>query len=113
MTSALAISDATAARTPFSALVDMSERMLHEARAGRWDAVMELQNERQRRFESFFAGPVSKAAAEQVAAGIRQILEFDRQVMDLGRQGMDELAGAMNDLRSGRRAQQAYGAVGR
>ncbi len=113
MTTILTTQDTSEARAPFSDLVAMSERMLHEARAGRWDEVMDLQNERQHRFESFFAVPVSKSEAEQVAAGIRQILEFDRQVVDLGRRSMDELAGAMNDLRFGRRAQQAYGAIGR
>ncbi len=112
MAATLIIPDTSEARAPFSELVAMSERMLREARAGRWDEVVALQNERQHRFESFFAVPVSKSDAEQIATGIRQILEFDRQVMDLGRQSMDELAGAMNDLRAGRRAQQAYGAAG-
>lgn len=100
------------AREPFADLVAMSHRMLAEAEAGHWDEVMRLQVERQGRLEAFFATPVPQALAEQVAVGIRQMLDSDRRLMELGRKGMDTLAGAMDDLRAGRRAQRAYGAAG-
>ena len=99
-------------RESFEAFVAMSGEMLAAAQGGHWETVMGLQGERQRRLEAYFASPVPPELADQVAAGIREMLELDRQIVDLGRKGMEELAGAMNGLRTGRRAQQAYGAVG-
>lgn len=99
-------------RESFDEFVAVSRDMLAAAQCGHWETVMGLQGERQRRLEAYFANPVSPELADQVAAGIREMLELDRQIVDLGRKGMEELAGAMNGLRTGRRAQQAYGAVG-
>lgn len=96
----------------FAEALAMSRRMLSEAQAGRWVEVIGLQVERQQQLENFFAAPVPRESAERIATGIREMLELDREVMALGRKGMDALSGAMNGLRAGRRAQQAYGAVG-
>ena len=102
----------TETRESFDEFVAVSREMLAAAQRGHWETVMGLQGERQRRLEAYFATPVPPDLADQVAAGIREMLELDRQVVDLGRKGMEELAGAMNGLRTGRRAQQAYGAAG-
>ena len=96
-------------REPFDAFVQTTRDMLALAQQGEWETVTRLQAERQQRLEAYFQTPVPPALADEVAAGIREMLELDRRVMDLGRQGMDELARKMGGLRIGRRAQRAYG----
>lgn len=102
------VTNETSAREPFDAFVQTTREMLSLAQQGEWETVMGLQAERQQRLEAYFSSSVPAHLAEQVAAGIREILDLDRQLMELGRQGMDELARNMNGLRTGRRAQQAY-----
>lgn len=97
-------------REPFDVFVQTTREMFALAQQGEWETVARLQAERQHRLEAYFQTPVPAALADEVAAGIREILELDRQVMDLGRQGMDDLARKMGDVRMGRRVQQAYGA---
>lgn len=96
-------------RESFDAFVQTTREMLALAQQGEWETVTRLQAERQQRLEAYFEIPVPPPLADEVAAGIREMLELDRRVMDLGRQGMDELTRKMGDLRVGRRAQQAYG----
>lgn len=95
----------------FGEFVAISRAMVAKAERGEWEDVMRMQAERQQRLEAYFAAVVPAELAEQVAAGIREILDLDRRVVALGRQGMDQLSGAMNGLRAGRRAQKAYGDV--
>lgn len=102
------VTNETHEREPFDTFVQATREMLAQAQRGEWEAVMGLQAERQQRLEAYFSTPVPAELAENVAAGIREMLELDRRVMELGRKGMDELARNMNGLRTGRRAQQAY-----
>lgn len=112
MSAALHSADANQPRESFEDFVAMSRAMLNRAQRGEWEEVMRMQGERQERLEAYFAALVPAQLADQVAAGIREILDLDRRIMELGRRGMDALAGEMNGLRAGRQAQKAYGAIG-
>jgi len=92
----------------FQEILRLSGSMLDQAQRGDWVAVSATEAVRQRLLSGFFEAAASAHEAAWLAAGIREVLDYDRQLMDLGKQTMAGLSAELRTFETGRRAQAAY-----
>lgn len=92
----------------WTAILEMSSRMLDQARAKEWTEVAEIEAARRKSLEAFFDQPVDAVEAERVREGIERILATDKEIASLGEVAREGLATQLGGLARGRRAQAAY-----
>ncbi len=100
--------DMAARQQQWQQALAMTETMLERAEQGEWDALGELEAERRRALERFFASKVSEQEAPFVADGIRALMTLDQKIMALCRVARDEVAQKAGLVSQGRRAEAAY-----
>lgn len=86
----------------------LSESMMAHAKAGEWEALATLEQQRRALIESFFATPVGPAEAPKVAQYIESLLAQDKVMMSLGTTATEQVQGEINTFSTGRKAKQAY-----
>lgn len=91
-------------------IIEMTRAMLAKAQAQEWAEVMKMELERQGRLQALFAAEVPDGARDRVVEAIREILEMDQEIIALGQRGQQALLQSLNELQTGRRAQEAYAA---
>lgn len=91
-------------------LIEYSRQMLEKAEAGEWETLTTMAEERQRRFEAFFAEPVSPELTDEVAAGIQRIGDIDDAVTALARDASREFSAEHEVFRKRKQASEAYSA---
>lgn len=89
-------------------IIDISERMLQQARAMEWTRVAELEAERKELVAECFRQPAVAAEAGDVAESIRTILRLNDEITALGRDCRAELGGKLQARRAGHAASAAY-----
>ena len=89
-------------------LLALTREMLELARAKDWPALAMREAERQQTARELFASPVPPEAATAVADCIRELLNIDQELIVLTEAGREEAAQAMNDVRTGQKARDAY-----
>lgn len=99
---------ATADLTP---VLNLAQTMLDAARAGAWDRVAELEQEREARIADCFTASGPVVATPEFATAVRDLLCLEQQVLALARQRLAELGEHLSGFQRGRRARAAYGAV--
>jgi len=96
--------------TDLEKIIALSEIMLENARHKQWDDLTHIEGERKRLLSAFFSQPISLKTGE-VADGIRSILSNDREIMRLAVTKRDDLRAALQKVKQGKEAMQAYAAV--
>lgn len=89
-------------------LLELTSSLLESARAGDWVALARGEQERQELARNLFSTPVPADAAPTVAECIRQVLALDTELLALTSAARDEAARAMQDVRQGQKALDAY-----
>jgi Flagellar protein FliT len=96
-------------QTALEAIVTDSERMLQAAREGRWDHVLELENERELRMKSFFNTIENGVSVGvNVRTAIERVVAMDRQISVLCEDAKAEVVNSLRDIRNSRSAAAAY-----
>lgn len=94
-----------------AALVDVTEQMLGLAKAGDWQALAELEQQRGPRLEAFFAG-LDESQRERYSPALRQTIEYimgrDKQIMALGEATKTDALNSLRQSHSARQATAAY-----
>lgn len=75
------------------------------------EQLLALQQQRQDSIEDFFASPITHNEAEQVAAGIREILDSDQQICQQGEQIKSNIGASLRQTMDNRKALDAYHGV--
>lgn len=96
--------------TDLGKIIELSEIMLESARHKQWDNLTHVESERKRLLSALFSQPISLQTGE-IADGIRSILSRDREIMRLAVTKRDDLRGALQKVKQGKDAMQAYAAV--
>lgn len=89
-------------------LLELTREMLELARSKDWPALAVREGERQEVARELFASPVPQAAAAAVADAVRQVLDIDQELIVLADAGREEAARAMQEVRTGQKARDAY-----
>lgn len=89
-------------------LLELTGAMLEAARAEDWIALARGEQERQELARDLFSTPVPREAAATVAECIRQMLALDSELLTLTTAARDQAAQAMQDVRQGQKALDAY-----
>ena len=97
--------------TDLGKIIELSEIMLDNARHMRWDDLTQVESERKRLLSVFFSQPIALQKGD-VAEGIRSILKKDREIMLLAVTKRDGLRDALQKVKQGKDAVQAYAAAG-
>ena len=95
----------------FQTIINLSERMLENARKEKWDDVTIIESERKKLLAEFFSKPV-RLKNGWLTTGIRSILEKDREIVKLGSRKRDEMRFALQKFSRGKEIVEAYSAVG-
>ena len=93
---------ATVAGDRMFEVLDLSSRMLEQARAGRWDRVQEIQA---RRWTLLRNGLPERLRVRDM----EEILALDLEIEQLARKAKAETAAELRHLHQGRQAHLAYG----
>lgn len=86
----------------------MTEFMLSHARSGEWNAVIELETDRQVLMQKYFSVPPQLEDAEWIVDGIRTVMKADREIMELGKLDISKLGESLSLIQRGKKAQFAY-----
>lgn len=86
----------------------LTERMLDEARAGNWQALGEIENERSRSLNSLFQHPQIIESLVSIADILYQVMSLDRQCMQLGEHERHILLNQMDKQTRGKKAMNSY-----
>lgn len=89
-------------------ILQITEQLRQLSADENWLAMTELESERHTKLEDFFSTPVSDAEAEEVALGIRQMLESDKQLIQMGQLQQKEMSDGVQKINTGKRAIKAY-----
>ncbi|VAW63960.1 hypothetical protein MNBD_GAMMA11-2145 [hydrothermal vent metagenome] len=100
--------DSIARQHQWQAILQMTEQLQQLSVDESWQAMNELGARRQAGLEDFFAVPVSLKEAEEVAAGIQQILQSDQRLINRGRAHQAEMSDAVKKISGTRQAIRAY-----
>lgn len=104
--------DAAGALARYRAVLETTRQMLDAARAGDWEALVNLEVGRKAAIEAITAQSqgldYGKLAAQKEAC-IRSILAADEEITRLTRAWMDEITDILASLQTQRRLAQAYG----
>jgi hypothetical protein len=92
----------------WASIVDLTQRMLDEARDERWAEIAELDTQRRRALEAFFTPAVPAAEASAVAQRVRWVLEVDKEILAMGRSAREGLQAKMSGMAQRRRVNAAY-----
>lgn len=84
----------------------LTHRMLENAQAGDWQAVIAQECERRRLLERAFATRQPLNAAQAVS--VRRILDLDKGLLEISTQLRDGIGDELGQLQKGNRASQAY-----
>ena len=102
------MSSAQTRQLQWQKILDMTRRMRQLSEKENWAAVLEVQGERQSLIETFFASPVNESEAEQLADGIRAIMQSDQQLMQQGAEQYKQLGQSLLNMSTSRKAINAY-----
>ena len=89
-------------------IIELSKRMLHNARCGDWDSVAEVDEERRHLVMQCFRQAAAESDAAATASAIRQILSLNDELVELGKQRRGALGGDIQVAKVGRTAKSAY-----
>jgi hypothetical protein len=93
---------------PLIRSLDLTRRMLKQARAGQWEQVQQTDGERQPPLRAAIA-QVQGPDTSHLAAGLRELLTLNEAIAALARQARADCAAQVVSLDRGRRARRAYG----
>ncbi len=89
-------------------LIALSQAMLENAEAERWDDLMVLEVERRELLERFFSEPIQQDDTEVIANAIHSILSIDEKILELGVAKRFDILQILQDLDQGKKAIKAY-----
>ena len=89
-------------------LLELTREMLELAKSKDWPALAVREAERQEVARELFASPVPQSAASAVAECVRDVLTIDQELIVLTEAGRDDAARAMQEVRTGQKARDAY-----
>ena len=85
-------------------ILSLSERILDQAREGRWEVLCDQEGERQRLVWEYFAEPPSGREAELHAASLGRVLEISRELTRLASEQRERTAEALQEASRARSA---------
>jgi hypothetical protein len=89
-------------------LVTLSERMLADAEAARWDAVMAQEATRQHLVWTLFAAPLGRDEQRRWARPLQRVVAVSRRLTDLAVAARTRRREELLGLRRGRKQRQSY-----
>jgi hypothetical protein len=95
----------------WQSILQLSEQLKSEFDKQNWQQMDDLNAERQKKLEAFFATPVSAEEAEVIAGQIQKIIQDDQQLMQQAREQQLELVDEAKTMSSNRQAINAYKTV--
>ncbi|MCW8955982.1 MAG: flagellar protein FliT [Gammaproteobacteria bacterium] len=94
-------------------ILDLTRQMRALSIEKELEKLTTLQQQRQSSIETFFASPVTETEAEQVAAGIREILASDQLIYQQSEKVKSDIGGSLQKVMGNRKALDAYHGVSR
>ena len=95
--------------TNLTKIIELSDSMLASARAGDWNQVQEIEQQRQEFFVKVF--PLDRDSItdpDAIAGLVQKIVELDKETMGLATGGSKEVSDLLDKLSIGRQAVSAY-----
>ena len=92
-------------------IIDLTRRMRALSIENELEQLVVLQRQRQQGIEEFFASPVTAEEAEQVATGIREILDSDQQICQQGEKIKLNIGASLQKTMGNRKALDTYHGV--
>lgn len=92
-------------------ILDLTRQMRALSIAHELEQLVVLQQQRQHAIEDFFASPVSAEEAEQVATGIREILDSDQLIYQQGEEIKSKIGASLQKTMGNRKALDTYHGV--
>lgn len=89
-------------------ILDLTRQMRALSIEKELEPLLLLQQQRQHSIESFFASPIAENEAEQVATGIREILDSDRLIYQQGKKIKLDIGELLQQTMGNRKALDAY-----
>mgnify|MGYP001592407710 CR=1 FL=1 len=89
-------------------LLALTQKALQSAQKADWDAAQQLEELRQQAARDLFSTPVPDDEVPTVRECVEKVFEFNRDLVRLGRSERQAVVTAMNKLRKGTAARQAY-----
>lgn len=89
-------------------IAELTEIMLSHARSGEWNAVIEMEAERQALMQQYFSLSPQLEDATWIVDGIRSVMKIDREIMELGKTDINKLGQSLAAIQRGKKAQFAY-----
>lgn len=89
-------------------LLELTGKMLEHARAGEWDAITQLDQQRRPLLEALFADATD--IPESARAELERLQTMDREIMTLAAGVREQLQSDLGGLQAGRKMQRAYAA---
>lgn len=108
MAASFAVSDNTVHAVQWQEIEQLSQTMLAKARAGEWDALAGLEQQRRELLEEYFGKSPAIGMEQSVADSIHKLLAIDKAILELTHTMREEMHTQMQQLSTGRRAHHAY-----
>ncbi len=89
-------------------IILLSQTMLEKARDESWDEIFVLEKTRGELLDSFLSSVVKPEYSQEVAAGIKTVIEIDKDIMALGQLKKLDLAQMLQTMGQGIKAVKAY-----
>ena len=89
-------------------LLQITQTALEYARQSEWEKAQELEEKRQQIARELFATSVPESEITEVRACVDKVFELNSELIQLGRAEKQAVVSAMQKIRKGSAAQQAY-----
>lgn len=90
-------------------ILQMSDKLKQLSDDQDWSAMIDLEARRNEKIQAFFASGISQADANEVAQGIRKILNNDSHLLGLAQKQQQTMHSSVQKITSSRQAIKAYG----
>jgi len=98
----------TSRQQQWQAILDKTQQMAAMAEAEQWPELVEVEAERQKMIESFFATKVSDEEAGIIAEGIREIMNSDNSLTMMAAEQKSDTVGKLTGIANVKKAVKAY-----
>ena len=98
----------TSRQQQWQAILDKTHHMAAMAEDEQWPELVEVEAERQKMIESFFASKVTDEEASVIADGIREIMNSDNSLARMAAELKSDAVGKLTGIANVKKAVKAY-----
>ena len=93
-------------------VLDLSKNMVEQAGRGEWEEIAEMERQRRDDMMTALQAPLQEEETQQVRSSLQALMELNGQLAAIVQQARNDSVKQYNMIQDGRKATQAYKAVG-